>query len=65
MIKVSPSQNFKSDCWRREAYCTVGYSPFLTFSVTQLQMTLTQLLQLGGTMDGSVKHLPKGKVGMC
>lgn len=25
-------------------------------------MTLTQLLQLGGTMDGGVKHLPQGQV---
>lgn len=44
-----------------EACCTVGYSPFLTFKVKELQMTLTQLLQLGGTMDGGVKHLPQGQ----
>lgn len=40
----------------------MGYSPFLTFTVAELQTTLTQLLQLGSTMDGSVKHLPRGLV---
>ena len=46
----------------REAYCTVGYSPFLSFTVSELQATLTQLLQLGGTMDGGIKHMPRGMV---
>ncbi|KAK9807234.1 hypothetical protein WJX73_000177 [Symbiochloris irregularis] len=43
-----------------EACCSVGYSPFLTFTVKELQTTLTQLLQLGSTMDGGVQHLPRG-----
>lgn len=46
----------------REAYCTTGFSPVLTFDVEDLQHTLTKLLSLGGRMDGKVHHSVHGKV---
>ena len=46
----------------REAYCTTGYTPFLSFSVTDLQQTVSNMLQLGGTLDGPIKYPGNGKV---
>ena len=49
-------------CISREALCTTGYSPFLAFSVDDLQAGLTNMLRLGGRMDGAIKYTPQGKV---
>lgn len=46
----------------REAYCTTGASPILSFNVPDLQDTLTRLLALGGRMDGRIHHTIHGKV---
>lgn len=45
-----------------EAYCTTGYSPILTFTVHDLQDTLTKCLSLGAIMDGAVQFVPLGRV---
>eukprot|EP00210_Caulerpa_lentillifera_P007705 g7356.t1 len=45
-----------------EAFCSVGFSPILNFSVNDLQGTLTRLLQLGGIMDGPVQYALQGKI---
>jgi len=46
---------------RREAYACTGYSPFLAFTVGELQETVQRLLRLGATLDGPIRHLPDGK----
>lgn len=46
----------------REAFVSTGYTPFLSFQVTDLQSTLTRCLQLGAAMDGGVKYTSHGKV---
>ncbi len=48
------------DC--REALCTTGYSPFLSFTVKDLQEGITNMLQQGGRMDGAIRHTSHGKV---
>ncbi|DBA69576.1 hypothetical protein WJX79_010726 [Trebouxia sp. C0005] len=45
-----------------EAYCTTGYTPFLSFSVVDLQQTVSNMLQLGATLDGPIKYPGNGKV---
>lgn len=47
---------------RREAYCTAGYTPILSFTVPDLQQTLTKLLQLGAHMDGPIQYPTQAKV---
>ena len=46
----------------REAFCTTGYSPFLFFTVPDLQGSITRLLNLGATMDGRIQYAASGKV---
>ena len=46
---------------RREAYATTGYSPFLAFTVGELQATVQRLLALGATLDGPIKYSTGGK----
>ncbi len=46
----------------REAFCTTGYSPFLSFAVTDLQGSVTRLLDMGATMDGRIQYAASGKV---
>ena len=48
----------------REAYVTAGYTPFLAFDVTELQDSVQRLLSLGATLDGAIKHMSEGQVGM-
>eukprot|EP00192_Tetraselmis_astigmatica_P017584 CAMPEP_0117680952 /NCGR_PEP_ID=MMETSP0804-20121206/18669_1 /TAXON_ID=1074897 /ORGANISM="Tetraselmis astigmatica, Strain CCMP880" /LENGTH=111 /DNA_ID=CAMNT_0005490569 /DNA_START=300 /DNA_END=635 /DNA_ORIENTATION=+ len=45
-----------------EAFCTVGYSPFLQFTVEDMDSTLPRLLSMGATLDGPVKYPVEGKV---
>ncbi|KAK9829768.1 hypothetical protein WJX72_007778 [[Myrmecia] bisecta] len=45
-----------------EAYCTPGYSPFLTFTVEDLQGTVTRLLGMGAVLDGPIQYPSRGKM---
>ncbi|KAK3268908.1 hypothetical protein CYMTET_22617 [Cymbomonas tetramitiformis] len=45
-----------------EAYCTAGYTPFLSFNVADLDSTVTKLLTLGAQLDGPIKYPTHGKV---
>eukprot|EP00951_Prasinocladus_malaysianus_P005261 scaffold37377_cov46-Prasinocladus_malaysianus.AAC.1 len=45
----------------REAFCTAGYSPFLQFTVQDMDTTLPKLLSMGATMDGPIKYPIEGK----
>mmetsp|Transcript_16932 Transcript_16932/g.30234 ORF Transcript_16932/g.30234 Transcript_16932/m.30234 type:complete len:124 (+) Transcript_16932:253-624(+) len=45
-----------------EAFCSVGYSPFLQFTVRDMDSTLPRLLSLGGLLDGPIKYPVEGKV---
>lgn len=45
-----------------EALCSTGYSPFLSFTVKNLQEGITKMLELGGRLDGAIKHTPHGKI---
>ena len=40
----------------------MGYSPFLSFAVADLQQTVTDMLQLGGQLDGAIQYPPEGKL---
>lgn len=46
----------------REAFCTTGYSPVLTFNVDDLQGTLMRCLSLGAQMDGAIQHTTRGTI---
>ena len=46
----------------REALCSPGYSPFISFSTDDLQRCVTSMLDLGARMDGAVQYTPQGKV---
>lgn len=46
----------------REAYASTGYTPFLAFTVGELQGTVQRLLALGATLDGPIKYSQGGKV---
>ena len=48
----------------REAYVTAGYTPFLSFEVKELQDSVQTLLSMGATLDGAIKHMAEGQVGM-
>ena len=48
----------------REAYVTAGYTPFLSFEVEELQDSVQTLLSMGATLDGAIKHMTEGQVGM-
>ena len=43
----------------------MGYSPFLSFRVLDLQDTVMKMMELGGTLDGPIKYPPQGKVVNC
>eukprot|EP00873_Tetraselmis_striata_P035390 jgi/Tetstr1/455654/TSEL_042465.t1 len=45
-----------------EAFCSVGYSPFLQFTVQDMDSTLPRLLSMGGMLDGPIKYPVEGKV---
>ena len=45
---------------RRESFCSVGYTPIMTFDVGDLQETVTRMLQRGAQMDGAIQYLPDG-----
>lgn len=45
-----------------EACVTTGYTPFLCFTVTDLQGTVQRMLSLGASMDGSIQYAAQGKV---
>ncbi|CAD7704384.1 unnamed protein product, partial [Ostreobium quekettii] len=44
-----------------EALCSVGYSPFLSFTVEDLQESVMRMADLGGTLDGPIRYPPQGK----
>merc|ERR1711976_21504 len=44
-----------------EAFCTTGYSPFLQFTVQDMDSTLPRLLSMGAVLDGPVKYPVEGK----
>jgi catechol 2,3-dioxygenase-like lactoylglutathione lyase family enzyme len=46
----------------REAFTTTGYSPFLAFTVSDLQGTLQRLLPLGAEMDGPIRFVSAGQL---
>lgn len=48
----------------REAYVTAGYTPFLSFEVKELQDSVQTLLSLGATLDGAIRYMDEGQVGM-
>jgi len=45
-----------------EAFVTTGYSPFLSFNVTDMDSTVQRLLMLGAQLDGPIKYPTHGKV---
>lgn len=40
----------------------MGYSPFLQFTVQDMDSTLPRLLSMGGMLDGPIKYPVEGKV---
>eukprot|EP00897_Mesotaenium_endlicherianum_P004767 jgi/Mesen1/4318/ME000022S03604 len=45
-----------------EAQLTTGYSPFLSFSVLDLDTTVVRLLSMGAVLDGPILYPTHGKV---
>ena len=60
-VSLKWSVSFQGDLCR-EAYCTTGYTPFLSFQVADLQQTVSNMLHLGATLDGAIKYPASGKV---
>lgn len=46
----------------REAQCSSGYSPFLSFEIDDMDSTIPRLITLGASLDGAIKYQPYGKV---
>jgi len=44
-----------------EAFVTTGYTPFLSFQVTDMDERLTRMISLGAVMDGAVKFSPTSR----
>ena len=40
---------------------TTGYSPFLSFNVTDLDATVNKLLSLGAQLDGPIRYPAVGR----
>ena len=45
-----------------EAALSTGYSPLLTFSVTDMDTTIAACVQAGGNLDGPIQYPAHGKV---
>lgn len=39
---------------------SVGYSPFLSFAVADVSLTVSRCLALGAVLDGPIKHPAQG-----
>ena len=62
MLRLVPMLHGRSHGpFGRESLATTGYSPFLTFSVPDLDELLPRLLHLGATLDGPIKRPSLGK----
>jgi len=46
----------------READCSTGYSPMLSFDVLDMDETIARLMGLGARLDGPIKYPIQGKV---
>lgn len=47
---------------RSEAPLSTGYSPFLNFSVEDLNTSIYKAMELGASMDGAIVYGHTGKV---
>ncbi|KAL7542804.1 hypothetical protein ACHAWF_015071 [Thalassiosira exigua] len=45
-----------------EAQLGVGYSPFLSFDVADMDMTVARCVQMGANLDGPIQYPAHGKV---
>mmetsp|Transcript_28210 Transcript_28210/g.60108 ORF Transcript_28210/g.60108 Transcript_28210/m.60108 type:complete len:136 (-) Transcript_28210:465-872(-) len=45
-----------------EAQLGVGYSPFLSFDVDDMDMTVARCVQMGANLDGPIQYPAHGKV---
>ena len=45
-----------------EAFLTTGYSPFLNFTVQDMDTTVNNMLRMGAVLDGPIKYPAQGKV---
>ena len=45
---------------RSEAALTAGYTPFLSFAVTDVSATVARCLSLGAVLDGAIKYPAQG-----
>ena len=45
-----------------EAHVSTGYSPILSFTVTDLDQTVNNLLRAGASLDGPILYPARGKV---
>mmetsp|Transcript_20209 Transcript_20209/g.39645 ORF Transcript_20209/g.39645 Transcript_20209/m.39645 type:complete len:138 (+) Transcript_20209:166-579(+) len=46
----------------READCSTGYSPILSFEVDDMDSTIQRIMMLGGRLDGPIKYPIEGKI---
>lgn len=44
----------------REAAVTTGYSPLLSFAVSDVSETVARCIRLGAVLDGPIRHPPHG-----
>jgi len=49
-------------CKYREADCSTGYSPILSFEVDDMDSTIQRIMMLGGRLDGPIKYPIEGKI---
>lgn len=45
-----------------ESQCSTGYSPLLTFEVDDMDGMIPRLIQLGASLDGSIRYEAYGKM---
>lgn len=46
----------------KEAQLSMGYSPFLSFNVDDMDTAVAQCAQMGGHLDGAIQYPAHGKV---
>lgn len=56
--------NIQASLIANEAQLSVGYSPWITFTVSQMDSTIAACVQMGAHLDGPIQYPAHGKVAL-
>lgn len=63
-LKASDNQTLTLQLAKDEAQLSVGYSPWLTFTVHSMDEQITKCIQHGAHLDGPIQYPAHGKVAL-